>query len=87
MQVIARKVALLNNLPAAGEKAGGATFAVTFEVKEPYMGDIELTFDVITPDGVSDALLLARQALHAYANELANEAMKGDLGHGERRLY
>ncbi|MEW6125078.1 MAG: hypothetical protein AB1698_20935 [Pseudomonadota bacterium] len=86
MEIIARKIDLIGNMPHAGDREGGATFTVTFEVRG-LTKDLELEFTVKTKDGVDDALQLARKELVNFATNLRDEALRSDLGHGPRRLY
>lgn len=89
MEIIARSVELIGNLPDVGEREGGPSFRVTFEVNKggDDPNEFALTFMVNARKGVAEALDLARERLVAFIKEMKLEASEGDLGHGPRRLF
>lgn len=86
MDIVARSIQLVGNMPELGERAGGPRYQVKFEVRDPD-NSFEIKFDVTTKDGLDAALKLARANLAEFGEAIKAEALNGDLGHGTIRLF
>ncbi|OYZ82783.1 MAG: hypothetical protein B7Y12_01970 [Rhizobiales bacterium 24-66-13] len=86
VDIVARKIELVGNLPAVGGREGGPSFRVVFEISDEE-NKFELVFIVAAPSGVAQALDLAREKLLDFIRAMKAAASEGDLGHGQRRLF